>query len=149
MYVGEDTALAETARERGVEYLGAREVLTYHAVVETNLRGTVKGAWRWNGLPLLIRRHPRIRDDFILWAFWKRTHVWLPLAAAGAWGMKRSRLAALLIAPYAVHSVPTWHGPHPRGRIRALFEWPGRVAIDVAEMAALLWGSIKHRRPFL
>src|SRR4051794_37486096 len=59
MYVGEDTALAEGAREVGVEYVGATDVVTRHAIDETTLLGMVRGAWRWQELPLLIRRHPR------------------------------------------------------------------------------------------
>ena len=62
--------------------------------------------------------------------------------------MKRSRLAALLTIPYLLHATPNY-GHHPRARMRALLEVPGRYAIDVAEMAALAWGSIKHRTPFL
>jgi glycosyltransferase involved in cell wall biosynthesis len=149
MYVGEDTALAETARQAGVEYVGAGDVVTQHAVVETTLRGMMRGAWRWHGLPLLIKRHPRIRREFQLWIFWKRSHVWFPVAVAGTVLMKRSRFATLMLVPYAIHSVPNSHGPHPRGRIRAMAEWPGRIAIDATEFAALAYGSVKHRRLFL
>jgi hypothetical protein len=28
-------------------------------------------------------------------------------------------------------------------------EWPGRIAIDATEFAALTYGSLKHRRLFL
>jgi glycosyltransferase involved in cell wall biosynthesis len=149
MYVGEDTALAEAARELGVDYVGAPEVVTRHAIDEATLYGLVRGAWRWQDLPLLLRRHPRIRDEFPAGFFWKRTHAWAPVAAAGVALMRRSRLAALLTLPYLVHATPKHHGQHPRGRIRALTEVPGRFAVDVSEMLALLWGSVKHRTPFL
>jgi glycosyltransferase involved in cell wall biosynthesis len=149
MYVGEDTALAEAARAQGVAYVGAPEVVTRHAVDEASLLDQVRGAWRWEGLPLLLKRHPRVRDEFSLGLFWKRTHVWTPFAAAAIVLVRRSRLAALLAIPYVVHATPKHHGQHPRGRIRALMELPGRFAIDVSEMLALAWGSIKHRTPFL
>jgi glycosyltransferase involved in cell wall biosynthesis len=149
MYVGEDTALAEVARSLGAPYVGAPEVVTRHAIDEASLADQVRGAWRWQGLPLLIHRHPRIRQEFSLGYFWKRTHVWAPLAVAGAYGMKRSRLMALLTIPYLVHATPKHHGQHPRGRIRSVLELPGRFAIDVSEIAALAWGSIKHRSFFL
>jgi len=149
MFVGEDTALAEAARALGALYVAAPEVVTQHAIEESTLYGLVRGAWRWQGLPLLIHRHPRIRQEFVLSHFWKRTHVWAPFAAAGIVLMRRSRLAVLLALPYVAHATPTHHGQQPRGRIRSALELPGRFAIDASEMLALAWGSIKHRTPFL
>jgi glycosyltransferase involved in cell wall biosynthesis len=149
MYVGEDTALAEVARTLGAPFVGAPEVVTRHAIEETSLVGNLRGAWRWQDLPLLIRRHPRTREDFPLGYFWKRTHVWAPFAAVGIGLMRRSRLAALLCLPYVVHAAPINHGQHPRGRFRAALELPGRFAIDICEMLALARGSVRHRTPFL
>ena len=149
MYVGEDTALAETARAAGVAYVGAPEVESWHAIAETSLAGMIRGAWRWRGLPLLIRRHPRLREEFTLWMFWKRSHAWLPLAVAAFFLERRSRAYALLAVPYVVHALPDGHSQSPRGRIRSLIELPGRISLDVAEMAALAWGSVRHRTPFL
>lgn len=150
MLVGEDTALAQVATGMGVAFAGAPEVLTHHGTVEMTLVGMLRGTWRWHGLPLLMRRHPATRTLFPLGGlFWKRTHVWAPPAIAGMVLMRRSRLAALLAVPYLVHGTPTRHGQHPRGRFRALSELPGRFAIDISEMLALAWGSIKHRTFFL
>lgn len=149
MLVGEDTALAKTAFALGTPYVGAPDVVTRHAVDEASLPAVLRGSWRWQGLPLLIRRHPDTREHFPLGIFWKRRHVWAPFAVAGVALMRRSRLAALLTVPYLVHATPTTHGQHPRGRLRAAQEVPGRFAIDVSEMAALAWGSIKHRTFFL
>jgi glycosyltransferase involved in cell wall biosynthesis len=148
MYVGEDTALAETARAAGVPYVAATEVVTRHAIDEGSFWGTMKGAWRWQGLPLLIRRHPRIRDEFVLGYFWKRTHVWAPLAGLGWLWMKRSRFAIVLAMPWVAHATPK-HGILPRPRMRALMELPAKWAIDMSEILALAWGSVKHRTPFL
>ena len=149
MYVGEDTALAETAREMGVESVGATEVVTRHAIDESSLSEMVRGAWRWQQLPLLLRRHPRLRAEFPSGYFWKRTHVWAPFALAAVVLMKRSRLAALLAVPYLVHATPKHHGQHPRGRFRSAMEVPGKFAIDWSEILALAWGSVKHRTLFL
>jgi GT2 family glycosyltransferase len=149
MYVGEDTALAERARAMGVPYVAAPEVLTWHAVVEVGLLKAIRGTWRWQGLALLVRRHPRMRQEFFLWMFWHRRHVWLPVAAVGWAAMRRSRLAVLLIAPYAAHTFPRRPGSTPRARLRSLVVWPAWIAIDVAEFVALAWGSVKHRSPFL
>ena len=149
MYVGEDTALAETARAQGAAYVGAPDVVTRHAIDEASLVSMVRGAWRWQQLPLLIRRHPRIREEFPMGYFWKRAHVWAPFAALGWALMGKSRLASLLALPYLVHATPKHHGQHPRGRIRSLLELPGKFAIDVSEILALAWGSVKNRTLFL
>jgi hypothetical protein len=108
----------------------------------------MKGAWRWQGLPLLLKRHPRVRHEFPFGLFWKRTHVWAPFAALGWLGMKRSRFAIVLAAPWVVHATPK-HGVEPRPRMRALMELPAKFAIDASEILALAWGSVKHRTPFL
>ena len=149
MYVGEDTALAEVARSLGARFVAAPEVVTRHAVDEATLVEVIRAAWRWQGLPLLLRRHPRMRQEFPLGLFWKRTHVWAPPAAAGLVLMRRSRAAALLMIPWLIHATPKHHGQHPRGRMRSASELPGRFAVDVAEIAALAWGSVRHRSLFL
>lgn len=148
MMTGEDTDLALRARADGAPYVGAAEVLTYHAVDALPLPARLRGLWRWHHLPGLVRRHPELRRDMPLWIFWKRRHAWLPLAVAGVLlGRRRARFAALAI-PYLIHALPH-HGGSPRGRLRSLAELPGNVAIDATEMAALARGSIEHRTLFL
>jgi GT2 family glycosyltransferase len=149
MFVGEDTALAERARDQGAQYVGASDVIVWHAIEEASLLSMVRAAWRWRDLPLLLRRHPRLREEFPLYFFWTREHVWLPLAALGWMQMRRTRLAALLVLPYVARAMPSKHGMHPRGRIRAALELPGWAAIHAAELASLAWGSVKHRTLFL
>ena len=146
MYVGEDTELALRAREAGVPYEGAREMLTFHAHEQMTLAQAVRGAWRWQQLPELVRRRPEMREAFPGGYFWKRTHFWLPVAVAGWFLERRSRAWGLLMFPYAMHAIPEKHSHRPRGRIRALMQLPGQAAIDVSEMAALAWGSIRHRK---
>ena len=149
MYVGEDTALAEQARALGTPYVAGRDVVTTHAIEEASVWRMARGAWRWQDLPVLIKRHPRMREEFPLGYFWKREHVWLPFAWAAWWGMKRSRFAVVLAAPYLAHAVPKKHSHFARGRIRAMIETPSRVLIDTSEWLALAWGSVKHRKLFL
>lgn len=149
MYVGEDTALLERAKALGVPYEGALDCVNYHAVKELSLPELITGAWRWRDLPLLVARHPRIRQNLPVYIFWRRAHAMLPLAALGWIEMRRNRFAVLLTLPYLIHALPTKHGPHPRGRIRALFELPGWTAQCVVEMVGLAWGSVKHRKLLL
>lgn len=148
MMTGEDTDLALRARSVGVEYVGAPEVLTYHAVDAVSLPARLRGLWRWHHLPDLVRRHPELRRDYPLWFFWKRRHVWLALALATAPLARRNALFTVLALPWLLHALPD-HGSDPRGRIRSLLELPGNAAIDLTEMAALARGSVEHRTIFL
>lgn len=149
MYVGEDTALAETARARGVPYVGAAEVLTFHAIHEASLPGIARAGLRWGGLPLLIKRHPRLRQEFPLGLFYRREHLWLLVAAVGWTLMRRSRLASLLLLPYVAHRMPAKYARIPRGRMRATLELPGLALIDAVEIAGMVRGSVRHRTPYL
>lgn len=145
---GEDTDLAIRARETGAGYVGARDVVTFHAVHAVSLARLVRARWRWQHLAYLVKRQPRVRQHFPMWAFWKRTHVWLPLALAGALLGRRRPAAGVLALPWVVHTLPD-RGASPRGRLRALSELPGRAVVDGAEMAALARGSLRWRTFFL
>ena len=145
---GEDTDLAIRARDLGAAYVGDRDVLTYHAVFDENIAGALRAAWRWNDLPWLLVRHPRFRREFPLSYFWKRSHVWLPVAVLGVLASRRSPAWALAAVPWAAHRAPH-HGADPRGRYRSLLELPARALIDATEIAGLIRGSIRHRTLFL
>jgi glycosyltransferase involved in cell wall biosynthesis len=145
LHSGEDTDLALRARATGTPYVGVRELLTYHAVDARGLIGRLRSLSKWLDAPAVVKRHPELRRDFPLWLFWKRTHVWLPLAVAGAALERRNPLFALLAIPWVTHTLPQQHGTHPRGRYRALSELPGRAVIDLAEFAVLVRGSVRHR----
>lgn len=147
-HVAEDTDLCARCRKAGAAYLGAPEVITFHAVEERSLAGTIRGRLRWQELPWVVKRHPELREAFYLRIFWKPTHVWLPFAAAGALLSRRNPLALLLAVPWAANSLPR-HGTNTRGRYRAVAEMPDRAAIDLTEFLVLLKGSIKHRTLFL
>jgi hypothetical protein len=71
----------------------------------------------------------------------------MALALAGA-STRRPAVAAACALPYAREQLGR-RGPHPRGRMRASMELPGRIAIDLTEMAALALGSARHGTLFL
>jgi glycosyltransferase involved in cell wall biosynthesis len=142
---GEDTDRALRARAAGTSYVGAREVLTYHAVDASWFPRRVRAIGKWVNAPGIVKLHPELRQDFPLWIFWKRTHAWLPLAVTGLALRRRNALSALLAVPWLVHTLPQQHGTGPRGRFRALTELPGRAVIDLVEFAVLVRGSIRHR----
>jgi GT2 family glycosyltransferase len=143
---GEDTDLALRARAAGTRYVGAADVVTYHAVEPASLLTRAREVWRWQHVPFVARRHPQIRAGLPLGIFWKRTHARLPLLLAGALALARRRplLALLLALPWVLESLPSY-GSSPRGRLRALAELPGHAVIDLVEFAALTRGSVRHR----
>ncbi len=143
---GEDTDLALRARARGVPYVGAPEVLTYHCVEPASLRVRAKEVWRWQHIPYVAKIHPEIREPMPLRIFWKRTHARLPLLLAGAVLLVRRRplLGLLLALPWVHESLPSY-GTSLRGRVRAVAELPGHAVIDLVEFAALCRGSVRHR----
>ena len=147
--VVEDTELALRARKQlGAELVAAPEVLTYHAIESAPLWRRLRGLWRWSDQPWLVKRHPDAREAYYLWIFWRPTHVWLPFALAGGALSRRNPLWLLLAVPWLVHATPKLEND-PRGRIRELSELPGRLLHDTVELAALAWGSIRHRTLFL
>jgi GT2 family glycosyltransferase len=148
---GEDTDLAARARRAGAAYVGAPEVLTYHAVEPRSLPAHLRAAWRWQDLPALVKRNPELREHMPMWIFWKRTHVWLGPAVAGAALARRRGRAewTALAIPWLIHTLPQQYGTGPRGRLRALSDLPARAAIDAVEVAALARGSIRWRTLFL
>jgi glycosyltransferase involved in cell wall biosynthesis len=146
---GEDTELALRARKAGAGYVAAPAALTWHAVEDQSIGEGLRGLARWGDLAGLVRAHPDVRQDFPLWGFWKRTHVWLPVAAAGVALSRRHPAWMALALPWAAHTAPAYGEGNPRGRLRAVSELPLRALVDAAEMAACARGAIRHRRFFL
>jgi GT2 family glycosyltransferase len=159
MQGGEDADLAQRALDAGAHYVGAPEVLTYHAVHAHGLIGSLRSLRRWEHLAALVKRHPQLRQSFTARLFWRETHAWLLLAiGGGALASAPARrgpcrratttgavaAAALAALPWAIKSAPSY-GPSARGRARAALELPGRAVIDVAEIAVLLRGSVRYR----
>jgi GT2 family glycosyltransferase len=147
--MGEDTDMALRGRKAGAGYVGAREVVTWHAIEDLTIRAGLKTLPRWGDLALLIKLHPEVRDDFPMWAFWKRTHVWFPFAVAGVAMSKRHPAWLALAVPWAAHSAPAYGLGHPRGRYRSLSELPVRALKDAAEMVHCARGGVRHRTFFL
>jgi GT2 family glycosyltransferase len=146
---GEDTDLAIRAQALGAELVAAPEVLTYHAVEAVTLPARLRETWRWQHLAYIVRRHPQLREQMPLRLFWKPSHAYLIPALAGLWLARRHpRLAALLVAPWALVARPSY-GSSPRGLARAASELPARMAVDVVETAAMVRGSVRHRTPML
>jgi hypothetical protein len=144
----EDTDLAQRARGAGVPYVGAPEVLTYHAVHALAIVARLRVVGRWQHVALLVKRHPQLRRHYPAGCFWTERHGLLLLALGGAALARRNPFALALALPWAKLAAPAYGGGL-RGRARSLLELPGRAAIDVAEVVALAGGSIRYRTFFL
>jgi len=145
---GEDWDLAIRAKKAGYGYVGEPAALVYHACDEFGLWQAITFNKRWQSLPLVLKRHPEQRSILYKKLFWKHRHMWLPPAVAGVLLQRRHPLALLLAAPYVMYTLPH-HGTYPQGRLRAAFELLGFAAVDAAEIAAMVAGSLRYRTVML
>jgi glycosyltransferase involved in cell wall biosynthesis len=146
---GEDTDLAERCLEAGAGYAGAKDAIVYHAVESSTLAGAVRRSIRWQHLAYVVKRHPHVRERLELGVFWRRSHLLLAVALAGAPLARRSRAAAAVLAVPYLRDALNRRGTHMRGRVRAAAEAPGHLVIDLTEMAVLARGSARYRTLFL
>ena len=138
---GEDTDLGWRAYEAGAAIAYAPDAVVWHAVHPLGVRGCVRGAARWASAVGVVRRHPGIRAHLPHRIFWKRSHERLLLAAAGLALARPTRGAALVaVLPYLVLRA---------GGPRSWPAVPGHVAVDTAEVAAMVRGSVKARTVLL
>ena len=142
---GEDTDLALRARKQGADYVAAPEVLTYHAVEAASLPRRLRTLWRWQDLAWLVKRHPELRDELFVGIFWKRTHVWFPLAAIAAVLSRRSPLWLVLAIPWLVHCDPEARQRPQRAPAGDLGGARAGSPTTRPRWRRSRWGSVKHR----
>ncbi|MGH2784712.1 MAG: glycosyltransferase family 2 protein [Actinomycetota bacterium] len=140
---GEDTDLGWRIRKRGVEAVFAPEALVHHDVKPSELGAAVREALRWTGIPRVIRLHPEGRSHLYGGLFWKPSHPFAIAAAAGALLAPRSRWALVLALPWLWYRIGV--APLDPGRRRRVAALPGALAVDLAEVVAMVRGSIEHR----
>jgi len=141
--VGEDTDLAMRAREEGFAYVGAPEMLTYHAVHTLPLWARVKEARRWRWQARLFKRHPSLRRHLVLGIFWKESHALLLMAWIGACLARSNAVFGLLALPWVLFWTPQDVGPSRQ--LRSIVRLPDHLAVDTAELVAVARGAIRHR----
>ena len=148
---GEDTDLGLRAVEAGASVLFVTEAVVRHAVVARHLPAALAEARRREWLPLLVARHPEQRMALYRRWFANRAHAALVAGALGfVLARRRGRRAALVAGalPFLAHNVDYNLGRglgSPEGLARFAAVMPARLAIDVAEVAATLRGSARHR----
>jgi GT2 family glycosyltransferase len=135
LQAGEDTDLAWRVIEDGGPAAWAEDGLVWHAVRPVTFPAQLRSLPRWSGLPLVVRRHPQLRDRLAYkrW-FWKDSHPTACLALAGLALAPLNRRALLAVAPVVLRRVRR-HGPA---------DGLALAVNDVAEAAVVIAGSARH-----
>jgi glycosyltransferase involved in cell wall biosynthesis len=148
---GEDTDLAWRAREAGATTTFDPDAVVCHDIRPSGFGVALRDSWRWQSVPLAVRRHPGLRGVFAAPYVWRAAHGLAAAAAAGGMLLalaprsRVTRLAAVgLVTPYLRYRTSTapLPGAGPRRRWAIL---PAAFAVDSAEVLACLVGSVRHR----
>lgn len=147
---GEDTDLAWRAIAAGATTRFAAAAVVHHDVRESNWLTHLRETTHWHSLPLALAKHPALRRRLPLRVFWRRTHLPAIAAAGGLTAAvtvsgRRARVgAAGLAVPYVAARLVTDPLPYA-GPARRVALLPAALAVDLAEIGVLLWGSARHR----
>jgi GT2 family glycosyltransferase len=141
---GEDLELLTRARASGADHVGAPAAVIYHCVESYSLPGMLRLNRKWADIVYLAKVNPEIRSTFTHRVFWRETHYRLTLAIAGLLLARRQPATALLALPYLKFALRQ-RGTHLRARVATAIELPGRVIVDLAEVATMLRASARHR----
>jgi GT2 family glycosyltransferase len=147
---GEDTDLGYRAMAAGARAEFATAALVHHDVRPSRWTRRMGDTTGWESLPLVIAKHPELRNLLYARVFWRRTHpsalaaLLGLMAACGSKSAGRRAVAAALIAPYLRDRLVVDPLPDIGRRDRALL-LPAALAVDLAEIAVLAVGSGKHR----
>ena len=146
---GEDTLLAWRVRAGGGRAEVCPEAVVHHHVFPARAAESVRRAWSVGAFPALVREVPELRRTLLLDGVFLG-HRWRAglCAAAAARLLGRRRLALAGVAVWAVgrgrQSVSA-----ETSRRRALWSVPADLGVDLVTGAALLAGSLRHRRVVL
>jgi GT2 family glycosyltransferase len=140
---GEDTDLGWRAIEAGTRVVYEPNAVNWHAVHEQGAIKLIRATQKWRLVARTVARHPQVRDALHHRIFWKRSHERLLFTLCGvaiAVRGGRGALACAAVAPYLMlHR--THHGSYA-GTVAAL---PAHVALDGAEIVAMVRGSVEAR----
>lgn len=145
---GEDADLGWRAVQAGTEVRFLPNALVLHAIEDIGPVGHLRRAAFGGGSIRIYKRYPELRRrTAFARIFWKRTHAFLLLAAAGLFTGRRYRPALLLTLPYA-------KGLRGRARQRAQgWQVPGLAAFlvlwDLVDLATAVKASIRYRLPMI
>lgn len=146
-HFGEDVVFGWRALRAGARVEFAPGAAIRHAVFERDARGYVAERWRLRFFPMLLGEVPELRDSRPLRLFLSPRTARFDLAIAGVAAAVATRRVAPLAAavPYLrrdLHRRQAWR--HSVARVNAAY-----VVGDLVGLAALLYGSVAHRRLLL
>jgi glycosyltransferase involved in cell wall biosynthesis len=139
--LGEDTDLGWRALEAGARVEFAPGAVVHHAVEDLGPAGYMRHALRGADAVYAFRRHPGLRARTLLFGVFRNPSLArLALAVGGLLLARRSRLAAVLVLPYARNllgrSIASGGGP---------LLVPYLLAYDLVQAYTSLRGSVRHR----
>ena len=140
---GEDTDLGLRVTALGRTVAFEPTALVHHDIRTRRAAQAVREAFRWIDLPLVVRGRPWARRRLLhRWVFWKPAHPRTVALLVGLMASSRWRPALLLALPWIDHrlrSDPV--STDPRRRVVLL---PAALAVDTAEVVAMVRGSARH-----
>jgi GT2 family glycosyltransferase len=143
---GEDTDLALRARAAGARQVYEDRARVWHAVHPRTLAVALREGTARNTIPIVVARHPRLREALHFRVFLLMSHALLALGIVGLLlAGRRPYLGSAAFIPYVRHHL---HGSGlgPVGLLRWLaFSAPRSALIDATEMAASAAASARHR----
>ncbi len=141
---GEDTDLGLRVTESGVPFVFLPQAVVYHDVEPSSLLRLIKDQRRWADIPAVIARHPDARRHLLYRRyFWKPTHASLLLLLVGAALATRRPAALVLAVPWVHERTCAQPRGNPGGESVSLLL--GALAVDGAELVAMLRGSVRNR----
>ena len=148
--LGEDTDLGLRAVGAGAEVRFSERALVHHAVEAQPLTKAIRSALtKWETTPLVYREHPEHRRHLFAGFFFNRTHATATAALAGLLIRRRHPLVgAALAAPFVAESIDR-ENLGPRGLLRQLIHLPARFLRELAMVAGIARGAVRHRTPML
>lgn len=144
---GEDVGLWMRAQAAGARIVAAPDAVVSHAIESHTLPGIVRQNLKWRYLAYLVKRHPEFREEMPLRIFWDADHLRTTGAAVALVGLVRHPGFAVLALPYVSHALAR-RGPGRRRAVAAA-EMPGQFVRQVAEVAGMAAGAVRHRTVIL
>jgi len=143
--VGEDMELCMRCRKVGAPLVAAPRAIVNHAVEAFTLTGWAAVNRKWQDLPLMLKRQPRLRRYKPLGIFWTWRHLRTWTALAGLCASPARSQACLLGLPYLLIDVLSRRGFRLKALLVSISECPRVVAGDAVEIRAFARGSVRHR----
>jgi GT2 family glycosyltransferase len=148
--LGEDTDLGLRALAAGATVIFSETAVVHHAVEAQPLPAAIRsGLIKWDTTPLVYREHPEHRRHLFAGLFFNRTHASVCAALAGLLVRRRHPLlGAALATPFVAESIDR-ENLGPRGLVRQLIHLPARFLRELAMVAGIVRGAVRHRSPMV